>query len=148
MKASWCNTQAGFSLIELMVTVAIVAILLAIAVPAYSSYVLRSHRVEARTALTDLAGREEKYYSVYNQYSTDPIALGYAAVGSGATFPLTVGSGYYTVSAAVTNAAGAPSTYTFTAVPVGRQNSDTQCLLFTINQLGVQTATTPSCWQR
>lgn len=59
---------AGFSLIELMIVVAIIGILAAIAFPSYNNYVLRGKRAEARNALMDLAAREERYYSDNNKY--------------------------------------------------------------------------------
>src|SRR5437016_7599183 len=54
---------AGFTLVELMVVVAIATILFAIAVPSYITYVRQSRRTEARTAVLDLAGREERFFS-------------------------------------------------------------------------------------
>ena len=85
------------TLIELMVVVVIATILMSIAVPSYMSQVRQSRRIEAKTALLDLAGREERFFSTsvnganYSQTSTD---LGYP-VGA---WPQVVGSGYYTVT--------------------------------------------------
>ena len=62
----------GFTLIELMVTVAIVAILSAIAYPAYTEYILKSRRTDAKNALLDLAARQERFYSLNNKYSIVP----------------------------------------------------------------------------
>ena len=53
---------AGFSLMELMIVVAIIAILLAIAIPSYRNYILRAHRTDATRGLQDIASREENYY--------------------------------------------------------------------------------------
>src|SRR5438132_12993393 len=53
----------GFTLIELMVVVAIVTILFSIAIPSYMSYIRQSRRTEAKTAVLDLAGREERFLS-------------------------------------------------------------------------------------
>ena len=52
--------ERGVTLIELMITVVIVAILAAIAYPSYTQYVLRSHRTAAKTALHDMASRQER----------------------------------------------------------------------------------------
>ncbi len=141
----------GFTLIELMVTVAIVAILATIAAESYSSQVQKSRRTDARSALLDIAGREEKLYSVTNGYSSIPSDVGYPGGVAGASF--TVGINYYQVSIAATNAApGVPATYTITAVPVpgGLQANDSQCQSLSVNQLGVQsstgTATAATCW--
>jgi len=135
----------GFTLIELVVTMVIVGILAAIAIPAYSSYVRQSRRTDAKTALLDLASLEERYFSVNNSYTATAANVGYAA------FPATVGSGYYTIAAptvvgATTTAA---ATYTLTATAIGDQVNDTQCQTFTVTSAGVQSATpdpSNSCW--
>src|ERR1700731_5354958 len=82
----------GFSLIELMVVVAIATILFAVAVPSYLTYIRQSRRTEAKTAVLDLAGREERYLSTNPAaYTNVPGNLGYAGFGAGNP----VGSGYY-----------------------------------------------------
>ena len=77
------NRASGFTLIELMIVVAIVGILAAIALPSYQRYVLRSHRTTAVNALLDLGSREARYYSANNAYTsslTGANGLGYAAI--------------------------------------------------------------------
>jgi len=141
--------NAGFTLVELMIVVVIATILLTIAIPAYNTSIRKSRRTEAKTALLDLAGREERYYNMSSPpaYSSTPSDLGY---GTG-TFPMTVGSGYYQISSVVVTAATATAlpTYTITAVPItADQLKDTTCLFFSINSAGTQNATTmPTCWQ-
>jgi type IV pilus assembly protein PilE len=141
---------AGYSLIELMVTVAVVTILATIATAAYTSQVQQSRRTDARSALLDLAGREEKLFSTTNAYSATPSDLGYAPVGT--PFPISVGSGYYTVSVVTPDPAqgGAAGTYSVTATAAGTQVNDTQCTTLSVNQLGVQTSTgsaaASTCW--
>ena len=141
----------GFTLVELLTTLLIISILAAIAMPIYSSQTRKSRRTEARTALLDIAGREERLFSTTNTYSSTPSDLGYGA--SSATFPMAIASGYYTVNVVVT--AGPPATFTVTATPVtGKgQEKDTQCASFTVVQTGAQTATnkagsdaTTTCW--
>lgn len=145
------HRAAGFTLIELMVTVVIASVLFAIAVPAYTSYVRKSRRTEAKTALVALAGLEERFYSTNNAYSQTTTDLGYTGA-----FPVSVGSGYYTVTVtAITPAtAAAAATYQLDAVPVGDQLKDTACATFTLQSNGVQKATanggadnTATCWR-
>lgn len=147
--------EGGFSLMELMITVAIIAILARIAYPSYQQYVLKSHRADAKTALLDLAARQERFFTLQNTYTAVPASLGYAA----ASFPFAIQSGtqsYYQLNVAVTGTAGASGAaapgYSASAVPVSPQTADA-CGTYTINQLGVQgnpTATggtTPAqCW--
>lgn len=62
------NRSAGFTLIEIMITVAVVAILAAIAYPSYIEYVRKGRRAEARTALIELMQQEERYFTQRNTY--------------------------------------------------------------------------------
>lgn len=141
----------GFTLVELMAVVLIASILLAIAVPLYMSQVRKGRRTDAKTAVMDLAGREERMFSTTNAYSTDPTQLGYAAVGSGATFPQIVGSGYYNI----TVVAPTPTTFTITSTAISAdQLKDTSCFSFSVTQTGQQSSltaggvvTTSTCWQ-
>ena len=150
------NTRrpGGFTLIEILVTLVMVAIIAAMAVASYSGQVRKSRRVDAKTALLDLAGREERNLSATNAYSTVAANLGYQG-----NFPMVVGSGYYQVTVAVPDpnqpapAAGQPPTYALTATPLGDQVNDTTCAVFTVNQLGQRTSvnnggadSTTSCW--
>jgi type IV pilus assembly protein PilE len=135
--------STGFSLIELMVTVAIVAILGTIAMVSYRSQIMKSRRTDARSAVLDLAGREEKLFSMINAYSATAADMGYTAL------PATIGSGYYTVNVTINNPANPPS-YLITATAIGSQASDTTCATLSIDQLGNQTATpaanASTCW--
>jgi type IV pilus assembly protein PilE len=137
----------GFTLIELMVTVAIVAILATVATTSYQSQVLKSRRTDAKSALLDLAGREERLYSTKNAYSSTATDLGYTGA-----FPITIGSGYYTVNVEVPDPsfAGAGASYRITATPGGSQVHDTDCATFVVRQTGAQTSTgtgtAPTCW--
>jgi type IV pilus assembly protein PilE len=145
------NRARGFSLLELMVTMVVAAILVTIAVSAYGTQVRESRRTDARTAVLDLAGREERNFSTTNSYSNVPANLGY----TGAAFPIVIGNGYYNVNVAVTAAApGVPATFTVTATPIGTQVNDTACASFAVNDQGVQSAldangvdATTNCWR-
>jgi type IV pilus assembly protein PilE len=139
------SVQGGFTLVELMITVAIVAILATIATASYNSQVQRSRRTDARSAILDLAGREEKLFSTTNAYSAAASDLGYAAVG--VPWPINVGSNYYSVSVTVPT----PTTYVITATAINSQASDSQCLTLSVDQTGLQSSTpttTPAatCW--
>jgi type IV pilus assembly protein PilE len=147
-----CKSPArGFTLIELMVTIVIVAILAAIAIPSYSSQVRKSRRTEARNALLDAAGREERYFATNNFYTTLPANLGY-----GGTFPVVIGSQYYNLSVTCQGAAAAgtncPVGFLVTATAINTQAKDTACAIFTLDNTGAQVATgggattTATCW--
>ena len=152
------HASSGFTLIELMVTVAIVTILATIAVTSYTSQVQKSRRTEAKSALLDLAGREERLFSTTNAYSSDEAFLGYATVAGTPMTNMTFGNKYYTLTAVVPDPAQAPGppagvpSYILTATPVAgnSQAGDTTCKAFSVNQLGVQTVTgtgtAASCW--
>jgi type IV pilus assembly protein PilE len=140
----------GFTLIELMVTLVVAAILISIAVPAYQTQVRKSRRTEARNAVMDLAAREERYYSVNNAYTNLALQLGYSQDNAAIT-DLSIGSGYYTVSVAVSapDPAATPPTragFTITAKAAGAQLKDAPCQRFAVDDLGTQTSTTPECW--
>lgn len=65
------KTNAGFTLIEVMIVVVIVGILASIAYPSYREYVLRGNRTEGQALLMDAAARQERYYAQNNTYLTD-----------------------------------------------------------------------------
>jgi type IV pilus assembly protein PilE len=138
----------GFTLIELMVVVAVVAILSSIAVSTYRAYILRTNRTEARMALLATQVAQEKYYLQNNQYAPD-IATVMAAPPAGLGINLGAGGvtlgGNYTISFA----AVAANTYTLQAVAKGTQTKDTAaCLTFTINEQGLRTpADSTGCWR-
>lgn len=144
--------ELGFTLLELMIVVAIVGILAAIAFTIYSAQVQKARRTDARTAVLDLAGREERFFSVANNYSQIPTDVGYSA------FPQIVGSGYYTINVTVPDpafvaAGGAGPSYVITATAINQQLADSSCASFSINQLGKQSSldsgnvdSTAICW--
>lgn len=133
--------QHGFTMIELMIVVAIIAILSAIALPAYRRYVVRSHRTDAQRALMDLAGRQERYLYSNNAYTNSLASLG--AAGS-------LGGTYYTVS--IDPAATSTVAYSVVATAVGtQQQDDPKCQALALDQAGRRSSTGSitnysACW--
>jgi type IV pilus assembly protein PilE len=130
----------GFSLIELVVTMLVLAILTAIAVPTFSNYTHRAKRSDATRTMTIDAQALERCYSQAFTY------VGCAQVASSATSS----EGYYTVTVTMT-----ANSYSITAVPVspGPQTSDSACQTFQLNNAGTQSAldgganpNTQTCW--
>jgi type IV pilus assembly protein PilE len=144
MKRLLSRPVAGFTLIELMVVITIASILLVIAVPSYTSQMRKSRRTEARTALLDLAAREERFFSTRSAYTLVPANLGYAGA-----FPVQVGGGYYQINVTAASA----TSFTATATPIAAQAADaTQCGTFTIDNTGQQLVSggtgAVTCWSK
>ncbi len=131
----------GVTLIELMIVIVVVAILASIAVPSYRQYVLRSHRVEAKTALLNLAAAQEKFYLENNTYAANTVLT--TAPPAGLGLSATTENGWYTI--AIANGANA-ATFSATATATGTQTADTDCATFTLTAEGVRTATSAVCW--
>ena len=130
--------KQGFTLIELMITVAVVAILAAIAVPSYTDYVTRSKFTEAHGMLADLRVKMEQYYMDNRRYST---TTGGGTCGiPGGNAPTTPGSKYFTFTCAstATNAAG-DQQYTLTAAGNAGQGLDG--IAFTLNHANARATT-------
>jgi len=146
MRLQTGEKSRGFTLIELMVVVAIATVLISIAIPSYMTQVRQSRRTEARTAVLDAAGREERFFSTNgSSYTQTAGSLGYTG------FPIAVGSGYYNLTvcspACAPSAVGAPS-YTAIALPIAgtSQAQDTACQGFAVDSTGVQWAETGGAW--
>ncbi len=129
---------AGFTLIELMIVVVIVAVLLIVAIPTYLNQMRESRRTEARNYLVELASREERYYATQNAYTSTASNLGYAGFGPGNP----VGSGYYYISVTVPDPNITAPSYLLTATPVAGkgQDKDSYCASFTVESNGKRTA--------
>lgn len=138
--ARGCAT--GYTLIELVVVVSIVALLATFAVPTYRNYLLRSHRVEAKAALLALAAAQEKFYLQQHRYASHaeldtapPAGLGLRAITA---------NGSYVIAIDAVDAAG----FAASATATGQQAEDTSCTVFTLNQAEVKGATSATCWSR
>ena len=131
----------GFTLIELVVTMTIVGLLAAIAIPSYIQFTRRGNRTDATRNMMQTAQALERCYS-----------QGFTYIGCAAALPGTTPTpqGYYSMTIATPSA----SQYTLTAVPNGQpQAGDAPCQSFTLTSAGVQTAldgtmvdNTVVCW--
>lgn len=110
--------SAGFTLLELMIVVVVIAILAALAYFNFSRYAFRSRRVDGQSLLQKIAAAEERYYTNFNNYTTSitgaaPTGLGFTSANSE--------KGYYSAGVVV---GAANQTYTLTATPQGSQSTD------------------------
>lgn len=118
----------GFTLIELMIVVLIIAILVSVAYPAYTRYGFRSRRTDGQQALLTIANAQERFYGTYNKYADDLTKLGYATAYSP--------GGYYALALAVGD--DSAQGYTATAQPMGNQRGDA-CGTLSIDNIGSKT---------
>ena len=140
--------QKGFTLIELMITLAIVAILATIAYPAYNDYVIKSNRVEAKRTLLTAAQFLERRYSTQNTYlqntstSSPPVALP-AEMACAPSPACTSGQNVtHTIAYSTTNALNATN-FTLVATAVGTQltaENRLGCVAYTLDNFGQRRA--------
>lgn len=134
---SFHKSHSGFTLIELMIVVAIIGILAAIAYPNYTQYVIRSKRTDAQAIMMENAQFLERYFTTNGKYSL-------------AVLPKTQspesGTASYTISTPTLTA----TTYTIQAQPTG-SFSDAQCGTLTIDHTGIRTesgsGSLGDCWK-
>ena len=132
--------ERGFSLMELMIAVAVMAILTVIAYPSYNNYIASAKRAEAKETLLEAAQYLERQFTAEGNYDG-----GNLASAGLATLPKEGGGAYYNLAL---NASG--GRYTLTAIPTGAMNGD-PCGLLTLDQGGQQgvsgaTMTAAECW--
>jgi type IV pilus assembly protein PilE len=137
----------GFTLIELMITVAIIAILSAVAYPAYTSHIVKAKRSAAQSFMQMAATKQEQSMLNARTYYTAATAAEWSAQRM--TVPSEVAT-VYTVTMTADNASTPPS-YTVTATPFGNQDAkDTKCKVLTLNNLGTKgksgTGALAECW--
>jgi type IV pilus assembly protein PilE len=131
------SRRHGFTLIELMITVAIIGILAAIAYPSYTQYVLRANRADAQAVLMESAQFMERYYTTNNTYANAALLSAVSpkgATGTNIKYKIT-----FSVAPSATG-------FTLSAAPAHGQTADTTCGTMTLSQTGEQTPTTAGCW--
>jgi len=136
-----CGGPRGFTLLELMITVAVVGILAAIALPSYMDYVTRGKLTDGITRLADAKSKMDRYFFDNRQY-TD------AGGNCGVTFPATAGKDdYFLIACTATNI-----TYTLTATGVPA-NGLSSSFVYTVTQANAKSSTgpggkwnAPTCW--
>lgn len=144
--------QRGFTLLELMIVVAVIAILASIALPFYGDQVEKGRRAEGKAALLRTALAQERHYTNSGSYATSVSTLVTQDGLSGVDTSGNTETGYYVVSIL----AGAGTTFTAQAQTQGSQTGDNDfCAVFSIDNLGVKSAvdgasndTTGVCWTR
>jgi type IV pilus assembly protein PilE len=129
----------GFSLIELMIVVAIIGILASISFPSYKNYIQKSRRTDAMSALINLEAAQENYRFSNTSYGSLSQLQAYMS-GISSTSPLN----YYNLTIpSYTN-----TSYTLKATAKGVQATDTTCATMTITLAsGVESKTPAACWQ-
>lgn len=129
--------QRGFTLIELMIAVAIVGILASIALPSYQDYVRKGRRADAQAFMHEVASRQQHFLVDRRMYASTLAALGLAA-------PSSVSPHYnITLTNVVNNVQ--PMGFTLQAAPIGGQARDT-CGTLTLNAQGAKGADKGGCW--
>ena len=144
----------GFTLVELMIVIAIIGIIAAFAYPSYRKHIIKTHRSDAIKALSKMAISQERFLSLNNEYSTDTNELG-MTISSDGFYDLDVVYGRW--SGSDCSSASSPSDpnkrqYTLFAIPVAdkSQAEDTDCGCLYIDDAGNKQATgsnTARCWK-
>jgi type IV pilus assembly protein PilE len=148
MISKTCNQVRGFTLIEVMIVVAIIGILAAIAYPSYRDQMIKSRRAEGKATLVAVAQAVEKCRTLYGRYDSPgaaPYDCAAAQQTTGANF-VESENGFYRV----TSTAIARTTFTLQAAPQQAQQADALCGNLTLDQASRRgmsgTGTLADCW--
>ena len=123
----------GFTLMELLIVVAVISVLAAVAYPSYQKQVQAGRRAEAKAALTEVAQRLERYYTENNTYLNACLAGTAGCTAAATVYAATTENGHYALSLPAANRS--VSTFLVTATPRGGQAGDA-CGTFTLRQDG------------
>lgn len=143
MRNGMYRTKAGFTLIELMIVIAVMGILAGIAIPAYQKYLVRARLEDGKAKVSEVAQRLERYYSEQLTYVTDLKTLGYS------TSTVKSDQGHYEISVAANDSSNIKSSFKITATPQGSQaTADTICgnLYLTSDNVRSTDKGGASCW--
>lgn len=139
----------GFSLLELMIAVAVIGILAAIAYPSYQEHVIRGNRTEGMALLSEAAARQERYFAQNNAYITTQNDVAKLAMPYTTGTTVSSPTGKYQL---VVSKAGNDGGYTLTATRQATQVNDTKCGNLTLDAVGRRgnvggSADAASCWR-
>lgn len=151
------QSTRGLTLIELVITVAILGILAAIAYPSYQEYARRGNRTVAKTLLLEIQSRQDTYFTDRKRYASDLRDLAYPAQTTiflqntgDTTSDDVLKTAIYSIAIGSLQPAATPTRYSVTATPLNQQVADTKCGTLTLKSTGKKTASGTGgadCWR-